>query len=605
MSSEYIYTPLSDPDTIRVLEIGLLHPDSHQLSGRLTTESLHDQPDYVALSYVWGAPSPTDLLIDIDDHPFQVRESLFQAIRALVSDTKIRIWIDQICINQNDNTEKEQQVQLMSKIYSQARMVVGWLGDEADESDLAIVSFSYITRISREAMVEDPKLSPPPHELSSKNHAELISDIINPVGGKLGRACAALVQRPWFRRLWIVQEMALAKELELRCGTSSISGDEFFTAIASLFSAITDSASTAIGAIYGSALKLGQLREQTFTGPCESFPHLLQKICAWECEKPQDRLNGLFGVAFCRDPAAAWFKPSYSMSGPELFAMFAAEHILVTGGLEILHFKGCDDTLVQVKQEADGLRFLPVTTPVNDLASWVPNWQVRTRPLPLLTNVQDNIEANFSATASEPDYSLNRISQTLSVRAVEVDKVKMRGPQYLPFGGHWAGLVDGCFLEWLELVKHYIGSKEAESMFPLTVTMDRKVAVPGRFPNRFDPNTILDHLERHAQEMVPGEYPEKNKGYWKETIDAVTEFRYLAEELCRYRVLFVTESGRLGLGSSQVEEGDSIYLIHGLKTPFVVSYRSQGHLLRGECYVHGLMDGKVHWSDQDTTLHLR
>ncbi|KAI8717958.1 HET domain-containing protein [Fusarium sp. LHS14.1] len=603
MSSKPICTPLSDPDTIRILEIGLLHSGSNQLSGRLTIESLHDKPDYVALSYVWRTASSYDPLIDINGHPFQVRQSLSQAIKALVSDTEIRIRIDQICINQNDNTEKEHQVQLMSKIYSQARLVVGWLGDEADDSDLAMASFSYITRMATQVVAKDLELSPPPDVLRYNSQVELIGDITNIVGGKLGHACALLVQRPWFCRLWIVQEVALARELQLRCGSSSISGAEFFTAMELLYSAITVPGSATFGLIYKNALKLGQLRTQTFTRPSESFPHLLNKICAWECEKTQDRLNSLFGVAFRHDPVAAWFKPTYAMSGPELFTMFAKEHIRSTNGLEILHFIGCNDILVEAKQEADGQRFFLVITPVDDIASWVPDWRVRARPLPLLTNAQDNIGVNFSATASEPDYSMDHGFQTLHVRAIKVDKVKMRGPLYHPFGSHWAGYVDRCLLKWLELVKRYIGSTKAESMFPLTVAMDKKVAVPGRFPNHFDPNTILDHFQRHDQEMESGEYFESDN--WKDTIDAVTEFRYLAEELCRYRVLFVTEGGRLGLGSSQVEEGDSIYLIHGLKTPFVVNSRSKEDRLRGDCYVYGLMDGEAQWSDEDTTLHLR
>ncbi|KAL6364813.1 hypothetical protein LRP88_00786 [Fusarium phalaenopsidis] len=550
MSSESIYTPLSDPDTIRVLEISLLHPGSHQLSGRLTIESLHDQPDYVALSYVWGAPSPTDPLIEIDGHPFQVRESLFQAIKVLVSDTKIRIWIDQICINQNDKPEKEHQVRLMSKIYSQARLVVGWLGDGADESDLAMVSFSYITRFVREAVAEDAKLSPPPRELSSNNHVKLIYDIVNPVGGRLGRACAALVQRPWFRRLWIVQEVALAKELELRCGTSSISGEEFFTAMELLSSAITDSASTAIGVIYGSALKLGQLREQTFTRPCESFPHLLQKMCAWECEKPQDRLNGLFGVAFLQDSAAAWFKPTYSLSALDLFTKFAMEHIHTTRGLEILHFAGCEDSVLSPERVENNLLRVSTTIPVEDVPSWVPHWRLKGRPLPLLTNTQDNITVNFSATASVSKFFLDTVTRTLHVRAIEVDRVMATCPPYHPSLGNLPGAVDNLILDWLEVAEFYIESTVVRRMFSQTLTMGLKVDMPSRVQEHFDPVAALADFERHNKGDY-GKFPGNEDEDWKKTIDGVTEFRYIAEELCRHRLLFITEAGRLGLGGPQ------------------------------------------------------
>lgn len=75
--------------------------------------------------------------------------------------------------------------------------------------------------------------------------------------------------------------------------------------------------------------------------------------------------------------------------------------------------------------------------------------------------------------------------------------------------------------------------------------------------------------------------------------------------MCRDRTFFVTEAGRLGLGSVHVPPGDSIYLIHGLKAPFVIHRESELHVLRGECYVYGLMDGKVQRSSKDSFLYLR
>lgn len=591
MSSESIYTPLSDPDTIRVLEIGLLHPGSHQLSGRLTIESLHDQPDYVALSYVWGAPSPADPLIQIDGHPFQVRESLFQAIQILVSERKIRIWIDQICINQIDNKEKEHQVQLMSKIYSQARLVVGWLGAEADDSSLAMKSFR---ASARKVAVKNPGWN----EFSALRLFRMADP-----RARLGRACISLVQRPWFHRLWIIQEVALAKHLELRCGTSLISAKGFFMVIQILFCAVGEPLLASIRHAYEPVYKLGQLRTQVSSKLCESFPHVLQRFCTWDCGMPQDRLNGLLGVAFHHDPAAAWFKPTYSMSAPDLFTQFAMEHIQKTRGLEILHFAGCEDSILFLEQVENKVP-VSITIPGGDVPSWAPDWRLRGRPLPLLTNTQDGITVDFSATASISKFSLDTVSQTLHARAIEVDRVKATCPPYHPSLGNFPGAVDNLILSWLKVAEFYIESTVVRRMFSQTLTMDLKVDMPRRVQEDFDPIAALADFERHNKGdygTIPGNEDEN----WKETIDGVTEFRYTAEELCRHRLLFITEGGRLGLGGPQVEEGDTIYLIHGLKTPFVVSSSSQGHLLRGECYLHGLMDGKVQRSDQDTTLHLR
>lgn len=67
---------------------------------------------------------------------------------------------------------------------------------------------------------------------------------------------------------------------------------------------------------------------------------------------------------------------------------------------------------------------------------------------------------------------------------------------------------------------------------------------------------------------------------------------------------FVTKQGLCGLGSLHVKPGLGIYYIHGLKTPFVVQNPLENgkHLLYGECFVYGLMERKVEWSEEDVFL---
>ncbi|KAK4228083.1 heterokaryon incompatibility protein-domain-containing protein [Podospora fimiseda] len=83
---------------------------------------------YEALSYVWGSQEKRRS-IRIGGHEFPVGENLFSALLALRDPHLDRIvWIDAICINQEDNTEKGYQVQTMARVYAQARGVVVWLG---------------------------------------------------------------------------------------------------------------------------------------------------------------------------------------------------------------------------------------------------------------------------------------------------------------------------------------------------------------------------------------------------------------------------------------------------------------------------------------------
>ena len=94
-------------------------------------------PDpWFALSYVWGT-SPPDHTLLLNKKSFEIRANLFAALKAIdnapVGDPSLPpnlwIWIDAICINQDDNEEKSKQVPLMGEIYSQAREVFVWLGD--------------------------------------------------------------------------------------------------------------------------------------------------------------------------------------------------------------------------------------------------------------------------------------------------------------------------------------------------------------------------------------------------------------------------------------------------------------------------------------------
>jgi hypothetical protein len=131
---------------------------------------------YEALSYVWGS-SDTLRFISIDEHDLPVTVNLYELLLRLRDSTFERImWVDAICINQADLKEKGSQVQLMAKIYSKASRVRIWLGETADESDRAL---------------EEIRVAGGKQSMNS-----LIDETIR-------QAILALLQRPWFRRIWV------------------------------------------------------------------------------------------------------------------------------------------------------------------------------------------------------------------------------------------------------------------------------------------------------------------------------------------------------------------------------------------------------------------
>lgn len=132
----YALTPLATrPRCVRLLRVeaalreGGLQDDTDPIRGTLIEEDLDTHPRYAALSYVWGNASAKKKAILISDNIFHITENCYAALwhlRYLLG--QYSIWIDAICINQDDELEKLTQISLMEIIYKQADQVYAWLG---------------------------------------------------------------------------------------------------------------------------------------------------------------------------------------------------------------------------------------------------------------------------------------------------------------------------------------------------------------------------------------------------------------------------------------------------------------------------------------------
>lgn len=112
---------------------------------------MDDEPLYTALSYVWGTDKPSTAVL-INGKLVLVRKNLAAALRHLRQiDCSLNIWIDAICINQDDKEEKSHQVEMMAKIYKSCVEVLAWLGPADDESDIAMEKFESIGNKAIEA----------------------------------------------------------------------------------------------------------------------------------------------------------------------------------------------------------------------------------------------------------------------------------------------------------------------------------------------------------------------------------------------------------------------------------------------------------------------
>lgn len=217
--------------------------DKLQLRCSIKIVSLHDNPEYTALSYTWGDPSPASLLTvkeDINDSVnnsevvLHITKSVEIALQHLRDSTSIvALWIDQLCINQNNMVEKSSQVQLMKAIYEGAKDVIVWLGPAVDESDHLIGILTKIGTKASEAGIFQPNMSVTERTKAfGVSYSELTK--LNSLGPDFTipmESLRSFLDRPWWTRIWVVQELSVARSVAFACGAQQISYEHLRNAL--------------------------------------------------------------------------------------------------------------------------------------------------------------------------------------------------------------------------------------------------------------------------------------------------------------------------------------------------------------------------------------
>ncbi|KAF9777081.1 hypothetical protein IL306_004649 [Fusarium sp. DS 682] len=203
-----------DQESIRLVEI--LPGTSNDIDLNIIKVSLDEiQNAYEALSYVWGPPDPAKTVRlnspNVTGLNVRVNPNLFDALVSLrLPDAKRRIWIDALCINQNDLRERSIEVRKMGKIYSLAKAVVVFLGTSTSAGRCSPVNdfFSFLRRRGRETAS---------HVLSCYDGevAGCLEELCREYNLEEGRGCrgfTGMCAQRWWSRLWILQEFYLASD---------------------------------------------------------------------------------------------------------------------------------------------------------------------------------------------------------------------------------------------------------------------------------------------------------------------------------------------------------------------------------------------------------
>lgn len=196
----------------------------------IETYSLEEAPKFSALSYTWGSPTLAQMVL-CNGRRKHITANLYYALgRVFCWRDSIYLWADGLCINQEDILERNQQVRLMGEIYTQAERTVAYLGepihDDAAEgaaAGLDEVPFALMQCLSR--ILEKGTSDRPDQRwnedwemlhIPGMDFNDMESDSM-----RKWLSVLALCWQPWFTRAWVLQEVALARDVMVFYGSAT------------------------------------------------------------------------------------------------------------------------------------------------------------------------------------------------------------------------------------------------------------------------------------------------------------------------------------------------------------------------------------------------
>ncbi|CZR69985.1 uncharacterized protein PAC_19886 [Phialocephala subalpina] len=273
----------------------LLKGDSDSIQCELFESELpppEDVGDYAALSYTWGSQSrPCEIMINRSG--MEVTKNAYLALRDLRCKEKDRIlWIDALCIDQNNKEERGQQVQQMGSIYSKAERVIIWLGEATYDTDYVM---RHIQQLEKQLETEGIKYASNGSEVPDKQLEKIWSAIVRSLSDAqkdlLVEGLQSLLHRNWFKRVWILQEAANAQIAEIACGGNSVSAS-IFARMPFLLGSTPDPHCEPILNIMP-----GPLRDRSWWAEKPDLYTMLDKFRNSEATDPRDQIYALLGIS--------------------------------------------------------------------------------------------------------------------------------------------------------------------------------------------------------------------------------------------------------------------------------------------------------------------
>jgi hypothetical protein len=559
--------------------------------------------DFSALSYEWGDLSHTAEIM-VNGNRTRVTYNLEAALRGLRQwwhqehrDGRMRIWIDALCINQQDIPERNAQVKRMKSIYSDAFCVLAWTGGPLEAGQEATIA---LLRQLSSMVFESPEVFEDKVEL-----------LLTPENNEAWKGLVYLACRPYWQRLWIIQEIILANPGARICfGEHYALAAQYFKAVSALLEhsqhvlrLFQPDLQQGISGPFAQALDRCDRFRRLYSFKFAELPHppLSSLLATGRTALQSDTRDKVYGLLGLMDPRIIdAVIPDYNKSMLEVYYDFAIGIIRSTGRLETLLLQGAVDYEQSVR-----------------LPSWVPDWSLDPSSNPdvlTLGHYRDIYFGDFKASGETLHvFRPGKDTEHLFCRGLRFDTIDGLGCSKQandPHDDHDTVLPTAAD----DIAQRpYQSSETPRETFWKTFTLgsripsNKSMAFINDLPF-FDGEGedisyfhVIDRFQSCNQDLAIGEtnlpsiFPQWTSRFEElpDDEDIMSNIIFLMLTMV-YRRFAITNNGYMALCPKKTQKGDGVYILRGCSVPLILRPTPNGtFFVVGECFVQGIMNGEA------------
>jgi len=583
----YRHSPLPNETSIRLLRL-LPGERNSDIRCRLEFADINNLPKFGGISYTWGDPADKEKIICDEGYLF-VPSNLVDALRVLRKEKDaLLLWGDAACIDQSNVSERGHQVNLMGKVFAGAERVHIWLGQSNGDAEEAFGFIHGILEIGE---------SVPCCSRDTVEGTKALEAFFDNIPDTRWNAFRRVTTRPWFTRIWVMQEVGLAPEATVMCGELEINWNLLVKASRFLVLWPFGVRLEFLGGV-GCIGNINRIYERHSYEA--TFISILDRGREQNSSDPRDKVFALLGhpSAKRRSRNGTIVQADYSKTTAEVYQELAVESMRDHGNLHPL------SAVVHISVDL---------TEENATASWVPQWDFTDIPY-MLTKDWDTFRAVAS---TNPTFLFPSSSNILQVEGLIFDTVLCQAEEILTTdhipkqsisgsrGGNYIRVLYDMAIGWQD------SSNSDKTAYDLKRILALTLAAEGSHAPRYmelDPDQrarllLADFAEYWIQNCTTNN--ERANGILNPGIDSLSinfeglsppsaySYSLIATHALKQRRLFYSKKGYFGLGPAVMQPGDIVCVLFGAQVPFILRRKDSRYQLVGESYVHGIMYGEA------------